>query len=273
MKRGVLVSALVWIVGLAVFAPLGASAQASFGIAGSGSNLPLTQKLLDAWTAALSRPSVALPPSIGTAGAVKAVLDGKLVLGLASRPLKAEERAAGLMERRYARIGIVIGVHADVPDQNLTGADLTAIYAGAKTAWSDGKRIYVVAREAGDSSTAVMERLIAGFQPARQQSLAQKRWELYYTDGEAFQALKTLNGALGWADTTVLSDGREFWHPVRFEGIEPSVEHLKDGTYPLVKDLSFIYREPLPSEAERFLDFCASKAGSAVLARWGAVQP
>lgn len=263
--------AAVWLA-MALVLPLGLAAEEPLSLAGSGSNLPLTQKLLDAWTGS-SRPRIVLPPSIGTSGAVKAVREGKLVLGLASRPLTDEERASGLKVFRYARIGIVLGVHVDVPDQNITGAELTAIYAGTKTTWSNGKRIYVQAREAGDSSSAVLEQRIPGFRAARQESLAQKRWELSYSDGEAFKALQSVSGALGWADTTVLTEARSSWHPLKFEGIEPSWEHLQDGTYPLVKDLWFLYREPLPTEARRFLDFCTSKVGKALLAQNGAWLP
>lgn len=265
--QGGLRMAMIAVAALGTLVPV--VADSGLTLAGSGSNLPLTQKLLDGWTG--TGPRLVLPASIGTSGAVKAVLAGQLTLGLASRPLKAEEKAAGLKEMRYARIGIVLGVHAEVPDRNITGADLVAIYAGTKTTWADGRRIIVLARETGDSSVSVIEKLVPGFQSVNQESLRKKLWEISYTDGEAFEALTTTVGALGWADTTLLNQSRESWHPLTFEGVEPSLEHLKDGKYPLWKDLSFIYLDPLPEAARQFIEFCTTGAGIALLTKAGAL--
>jgi len=264
----VLWSLLIFSLALTSGGPL--VADPAFTIAGSGSNLPLTQKLLDGWTSNRV-PRLVLPASIGTSGAIKAVLAGKVTLGLASRPLKPEEKDAGLVEHRYARIGIVIGAHEDVKETDITGKSLTAIYSAGKAFWADGKRIIVLARESGDSSMAVVERVVPGFQAASRSAAAQKRWEIFYTDQEAFAALRTISGSLGWADTTVLGEGRSDWHPLSFQGVAPTLAHLRDGTYPLVKDLTFVYKEPLPAEAAQFLAFCDSEAGREIRIANGAL--
>ena len=65
----------------------------------------------------------------------------------ATRPLKAEEKAQGLVARPYARTAIVIAVHPSVKDETLSPHDLVAIIKGEKKTWQDGSQIIVQARE------------------------------------------------------------------------------------------------------------------------------
>jgi phosphate transport system substrate-binding protein len=242
----------------------------SLAIAGSGSNIPLTQKLLDAYGRKKGT-SLRIPPSIGSAGAVKALQAGKLGLGLLSRPLKQGELASGLKQRRYARLGLVLGAHPSVPDTSIGAAELLRIYSGAKTAWSDGRTIVVLAREAGDSSNAALEKAIPGFKEALAEALARKRWEVYYTDAEENDAITTLSGSLGLTDTAALVDYGPAIKALRFEGARPTTAKVADGSYPLTKDLYFAFKEPLGGEVRAFMTFAASAEGRKIIAAGGGV--
>ena len=101
-------------------------------IAGSGSNIPLMQILLDEY-GKKSGVHINIPVSIGTAGAVKALQENQLDIGLISRELKDSEKQTGLKQISYAKIAIVFGVHRQVPDNNINSDDLVAIYEGKKT--------------------------------------------------------------------------------------------------------------------------------------------
>jgi phosphate transport system substrate-binding protein len=239
-------------------------------VAGSGSNIVLTQKLLDAY-AAKTGPAVHIPPSIGTAGAVKALLADALDLGLASRPLKETERAAGLREIGYARLGVVIGAHASVPDDSIGAEDLTAIYRSSKRTWSNGKTIIVLAREAGDSSNMVLERLVPGFKEALAEALGKKRWDVFYTDQDEFEAARATPNSLSLLDTSALTYLAPAVKALKYEGTEPSLENIAGGAYPFWKDLTFIYRERLTPAAQRFVDFVLSDEGTALLRKHGAL--
>jgi phosphate transport system substrate-binding protein len=104
---------------------------AKFLVAGSGTNLPITAKLAEAYNKN-SGANVEIPKSIGTVGAVKAVQSGAIELGLASRPLTAGEKAAGLKEIPYARVAIIFAAHPGVPDTDVTLDDIVKIHQGAK---------------------------------------------------------------------------------------------------------------------------------------------
>jgi len=245
---------------------------APFLVAGSGTNLALTQVLLDAW----ARPQglqMVLPPSIGSQGAIRATLEGKLDLGLISRPLRDDEKKAGLVEVVYARVGLVLAAHADVPDANLDAPDLVDIFRGTKNTWSNGKTIFVLSREAGDSSNLVLEARVPGFSQALGESLAAGRWAVYYTDQAENQALVDTKGAFGVTDTVSLTNLGPRVKALRYHGVPPTVENIERGRYPLVKELRFVYRPPLGAAPRSFLLFVASDQGKALMRTAGASPP
>jgi phosphate transport system substrate-binding protein len=247
----------------------GSSAK-PFSIAGSGSNIPLTQRLLDAFGKRRGQ-ALAIPPSIGTAGAIKALQAGELDIGLISRPLKEAERGSGLRQAAYARMGIVLGVNPSVPDTSISPAELVSVYNGTKSAWRNGATIIVLAREAGDSSNAILEKAVPGFAKALADSLAKKRWEVFYTDAEENEAIATMRNSLGLTDTVAVALSGGSIKALRLDGVEPSPKAVADGTYPLRKELFFAYREPLSVEARSFIDFVSSAEGAKIIFGAGAL--
>ena len=99
-------------------------------IAGSGVNLPLMRKLAATYAASHPTAKIEIPDSIGSSEAIKAIMDNGINLGLISRPLQEQEKAAGLkqiqvffndrlsfrlhfypfgyLRRRTVRIGVII---------------------------------------------------------------------------------------------------------------------------------------------------------------------
>ena len=65
-------------------------------LAGSGSNLVLTRALAAAFRVHQADARLVVHDSIGSTGAVRAVSDGAISIGLIARPLREEERALGL---------------------------------------------------------------------------------------------------------------------------------------------------------------------------------
>jgi len=244
----------------------------TFTIAGSGSNISLTQMLLNAY-GEKTGVHIRIPPSIGTTGAVKAIKANALTLGLASRPLKESEKEPNLKELPYARLGIIVGVHSDVPDQDIAFQDLVSIFAGTKKTWSNGKMIIVLAREPGDSSNIVFERIVPGFKEVLSDALNKKRWDIFYTDQDEFEAIRNTKNAIGFVDTASIRDLAPAVKATRVNGVEPSLENVENGSYPFWKDLSFFYYEPLAPEAGAFIDFVFSQEGIAILRKGGAILP
>ena len=239
-------------------------------VAGSGSNLGITRLLAEAFTKEHPQISIEVPGSIGTRGAIKAVVEGAIPLGLISRPLKEEEKTQGLSARPYARTAIVIGVHPSVKEETISSQELVAIIKGEKKQWQDGNQIIVQAREPGDSGYQVLEDIIPGFKEAYQESQAAKRWTLYFTNQDANKALEMVPYALGLSDLGMMSTEGLKIKALRYNGIAPRLETLTDSSYPLVREQSIIYRaDNLSPEANSFIEFVCSPASANILKQNG----
>ena len=234
--------------------------------AGSGVNLGITRLLANAFTAGHPRTTINIPGSIGSNGAIKAVADNAITLGLISRPLKEAEKSPGLVARPYACVPIVVGAHAAIADDEITFQELVDIYKGTKTRWKDGNEIIVQTREPFDSGFQVLEKQIPGFKEAFAESFRMKRWAVFFTDQDANRALSTTRYAIGITDLGMIRAEHLNIKALKLNGIIPGPESLLSGQYPLRRELSFLYRdETLPEDARAFLDFVRTEAGADIL--------
>lgn len=210
--------------------------------------------------------TITIPGSIGTQGAVAAVVDGAIALGLISRPLKDEEKAKGLVEKPYARVAMVFAANQTVSDSDISTEDVFAILRGSKSHWQDGKEIVVHVREKFDSGFQILGKAIAGFNDVFWESLDAKRWTVAYTDQDANRMLATTPYAFGVTDHGMIATEHLPIKVLRFNGALPGIATLKDGTYPLTRQLSFIYREDkITKEVIEFMDFVFSANGGRIL--------
>lgn len=234
--------------------------------AGSGTNLPITRLLVEAFRQHHPEVIVEVPASIGSTGGIRAAADGAIAFGLMSRPLKPQEQALGLAAVPYARTAVVIGVHPTVMEDAITFEDLIQIYQGTKTRWSDGREIVVLTREPGDSSNEVLERVIPGFKEVYAESHRAKRWAMLFKDQEMNQALAKKPYAIGLSDMGAITVERLPIKALKVNEVPPAAEDVHSGRYPLVKTLYFTYLpEKLPAEAKVFLDFVRSSEGAQIL--------
>ncbi|MBP2628002.1 MAG: domain containing protein [Firmicutes bacterium] len=238
-------------------------------LAGSGSNIPITSKLVEGYRIKTGE-NVEVLESIGTDGAINAIKSGRLELGLASRPLTAEEREFGLKELPYARVAVVFGVHRDVPDTRISTSEIIEILKGLKTTWSNGAKIYVFVREPKDSSNIVLYEQIPGYKKVLFESYADRRWEVLYSDGGMTGTLQNTKNSFGVVNTTDIATVNSI-KALDVNGISPTQENVLSGDYNLIKDLTFVYKDQLSIRSENFLNFVFSPEGKQMLTKWGAV--
>lgn len=240
-------------------------------LAGSGSNLAITQQLIEAYEKK-SGTRIELPRSIGSEGAIKAVKAGDLSIGLISRPLKENEKEAGLIQMPYAQLGIVVGVNTSVPDENITGEDLVDIFEGKKTTWNNGEMIIVLSREKGDSNNVVLEKMVTGFKEVLRESLEERRWEVLFTDQETADAINNTPNSIGLTDTGVINISHPDIKPLKIDDIKPTTENISNGTYKWVKTLYFVYKEgKVPQWGQDFIEFVYSSEGKQVISQSGII--
>jgi phosphate transport system substrate-binding protein len=234
--------------------------------AGSGVNLGITRLLADDFCRLHPQIVIEVPGSIGTVGAIQAVADGAITFGLISRLLTEEEYGPGLTVKPYAQVALVFGTHPSVTDENITSQDVIEIFKGTKTRWINGQEIIVQARTKGDSGFRVLQACIPGFREVYTESRNANRWTIFFTDQDANRALATTPYALGVTDLGMITTEKLPIKILQFNGIEPKEENMRNGKYPLTRQLFFLYRaDNLPEEAEAFLGFVFSDAGRRIL--------
>lgn len=238
--------------------------------AGSGTNLPITRLLAEAFERDHPRIKIEIPASIGSTGGIRAAAERAVAVGLISRPLRERESGLGLAVLPYAKTAVVIGVHPTVLEDGVTFEDLLQIYRGTKSRWKDGREIIVLTREPGDSSLEVLGREIPGFEAAYAESQRAKRWTTLYTDQEMQKVLARTPYAIGLSDLGAIIVEKLPIKALSVNGVPPTPENVRLGRYPLVKTLSFVFFESaLPAGAKAFLEFVRSRQGQKILREKG----
>jgi phosphate transport system substrate-binding protein len=171
--------------------------------AGSGASIPLFRRLADNYRG-LNGVEVVVPESIGTGGAVRALRDGAIDLGLATRPLKARERRGDIVETPLARTALAVAVRRDTAVGRLDRDLVRRVFSGKQKRWSDGRAIIPLQREQGDSGWQIISKADPGLFEAIQKGRALKYQRYCYTDGEVFDTLAQVQGSVGIVDEGVM---------------------------------------------------------------------
>jgi phosphate transport system substrate-binding protein len=240
-------------------------------LAGSGSNLPLTRALVEAFRAESPGSKVTLHDGIGTTGGIRAVRDGVIHVALASRPLEGDEAGVGLVVTPYARVAVVVAANGSVPDTCTTRGELAAMFAGRRRQWSDGSGVVVLLREREDSSFDVLGALVPELRAASDSAYHERLWRVLFTDLALQEALLETTGSVGIFDLGAIDARRLPLKVLCFEGVEPTAETLLSGRYPFSKGLAFVTPGAPVGLAAEFIRFALSAAGREVTARLGYV--
>ena len=238
-------------------------------LAGSGSNLPLTRELAEAFARRWPEKPVVVFESVGSTGAVKAVNDRAIDLGLVSRPLRPAEQELGLVVIPYARVAVAAAANLSVPEEDVSREELVRIFAGARRTWADGAPIVVLQRERGDSGHMAVAAATPGFEAANEAAYQAGRWRVLYSDRAMHEALVGTAGAIGLFDVGATQAQALALKILRIEGAAPSEENVRSGRYPFVKRLDFVSAEQPRGVAADFVDFVRSADGQAIIRRAG----
>jgi phosphate transport system substrate-binding protein len=213
----------------------------------------------------------AILPSMGSSGAVKAVLAGRLDIGLSARSLTEEERSQGAVEKGYARSPFVFAVNMSVKTAGLTLAEVADIYAGKRDRWENRSRIRLVLRPRSDSDTPVLKSMSPAMSAAVESALRREGMIVGMTDQEATDLIQKIPGAFGATTLSLLVSEKRPVRVLTLDGIVPSLRAIADGSYPYAKTLYMVTRKNPPLEIRRFIEFVRSPAGAAILTKNGQI--
>ena len=204
----------------------------------------------------------------GSGSGIEAVKNGTADIGLASRSLKDEEKADGLTETVIALDGIAVIVNAQSKVTDLTVEQIAKIYTGEITNWSelggDDAEIVLIGREAGSGTRDGFES-ITGTTDA-----CQYRQELTST-GDVITTVAQNPNAIGYASLASVKDTVK---ALAVEGVTPSEETVKDGSYLVQRPFVLVTKEgvELSAAAQDFFNYITSAEANEIIAGAGVVS-
>lgn len=249
-------------------AAVGAQAD-SIKIGGTGTGLGAMKWMVQEFNKSRPNAQLIVTPSLGSTGAIRAVLAEAIDIGISARPVTAEEQRQGASAWAYARTPFVIATGAKNKGVGLTLPQLEEIYSGKVSRWPDGSPIRLVVRPDADADTVVMRAFSPEMSTAITAALARTGLKMADTDQDNADALEKLPGSLGTTTLTQIVTENRAIRPLDLDGVTPTLQSLAAGSYRYFKTLHLVTgRNPSPL-AKDFVAFVRSSAGRAVLARSG----
>ena len=203
----------------------------------------------------------------GSGSGIQAVSEGRCDIGLSSRALKDDEKAA-LTETVVALDGIAMIVNPENPVSDLTVEQIADIYTGKITNWKDvggnDAAIVLIGREAGSGTRDGFES-ITGTQDA-----CQYRQELTST-GDVITTVSQNPDAIGYASLAAVKDTVK---ALSVGGVTPSEATVKDGSYTVQRPFVLVTKEgvTLSPVAQAFFDYVTSADAASIISAAGAVS-
>jgi phosphate transport system substrate-binding protein len=255
-------------------------------IIGSTTVLPVATAWAEAYHE--ENPDVDLNVSGGGSGnGIKALIDGTADIADASRQIKpsevelAEENGIDPVEHTVAYDGIAPIVHPDNPVESLTIQQLSDIYSGEVSQWSEvgvtgmaNDDIVVVSRDSASGTYESWKEMVIqmdGEAEDRDYSPAALKKG---SNKDVRQTVADTSSAIGYIGLGYLDDSIKTVSVVPMDGgdaVAPTHENVQDGSYPVSRGL-YMYTDGEPTGiVADFIDWGMSEEGQALVEEEGFV--
>ena len=205
----------------------------------------------------------------GSGAGIEGATSGTCDIGLSSRAIKDEEKSAGAVENIVALDGVAIVVNPACGVEDLNVEQIAQIFTGEITNWSevggtDGE-IAVFGREAGSGTRGAFEEIVGVEDTC-------KYTNEYSSTGDVIGNVASNPNAIGYASLSAVDDTVK---AVKVNGVAPSEDTVKDGTYEIQRPFVMVTKEgaELSEAAQAFLEFAMSADVADYIAAAGAVSP
>jgi phosphate transport system substrate-binding protein len=204
----------------------------------------------------------------GSGKGVQALIDGKTELAGASRPLKPEEKKAGLSATTIGYDAIAVFVHKSNPVKNLTKEQLKGIFTGKITNWKEvgGKNAPIVPNTeiiAGKRATIEMfqEHVMDGAKYGKFKEVDLPRDQIV-------ELTKQENGICGVSLGLLASLSAAEKAKVKaisVAGSEPSDKNVQSGAYIISRPLLLVTKGLAKGEVKEFISYILTSEGQAIV--------
>lgn len=241
----------------------------SISLAGSTSMEKLCEAMSESYMEANQGVTVTVEYT-GSGAGLESLAAGSVDIGNASRGLKEEETAKGLVENVVAIDGIAVITDKDNTVTDLSSENLAKIYCGTITNWKDlgGKdeAIVVIGREAGSGTRDAFEELL------KVQDSCKYAQELDST-GAVLAKVASTPGAIGYVSLDVVDSSVI---GMKLNGVEPTEQEILAGNYMLQRPFVMATRGEISKQEEvvqSWFEYIQSEEGKAVIKKVGLIIP
>ncbi len=249
------------------FVPSGATGKIS--VTGSTTVLPIAQALAERYMDLNQGADIQVSGG-GSSVGVTAIGEKTAEIGMASRELKDAETAKypALEPIAVARDGIAVIVHPSNTVADLTLDQVREIYAGNVTNWKDvggqDRQIVAIGRDSASGTREFFTEKVMGTTSTAATMLEKN------SNGAIQSSVAPNPGAigyvgLGYVDATVRAI------PLSVDGtaVEPSIENVVNGRYPVARELYFVTSGEATGLARDFVAFALSDEGQQIVEKEG----
>jgi phosphate transport system substrate-binding protein len=229
-------------------------------ISGSGSTQRVLSAVQEAFEADVDNYRLDILSGSGTGGGVRGVTQEILDVASMARPPKDEEleNAPSLQYVEFGLAAVAIYVHPDVGIVELTAEDITAIFVGDITNWSEvggpDSDIVLYVRDENESSTQVLRETIFG------EIEFAANAEILTSQGDMEAAVEGTPASVGFGSwPAALASGTDI-HYIAVDEMAPT-----DPANPLLKPLGLSYLAAREADVQPLIDWLLSENGQAAL--------
>jgi len=208
----------------------------------------------------------------GSGGGIADLINGINELANASRQIKDEEieaaKNAGYDIQEYTVLydGIAVVVSSNVSIDDLSVEELSGIYTGEITNWKDiggdDSKIVVIARDSSSGTGEYfLEEIIQLGKTIKDNDYSENALRLQ-SNADVVNQIKNNDSAIGYIGLGYLEESLK---TVKVGGIEPSIETVENGSYPISRGL-YIYApdKELTEIGQAYMDFVLSDEGQQI---------
>jgi phosphate transport system substrate-binding protein len=243
-----------------------AFAEEKITIAGAGGMISLVTELAKAFM--VENKGIVIEvnqKSIESRGGIMSAAEGKVDIGMASRPLKDEEKSLGIRGIEIARVANVFGVNKSVTITDISSENVCRIYSGKVMKWSDvggpAEPIMVLTRPDNDATKEVVRKHIACFKDLKEPSSV----AMVPTHPEMSKILTNRPFTIGFTDTIATDDSAGAIVALKLDGISPGIDNVRNGKYKMIKNMNLVVKGEPKGGAKAFIDFVKGPKGAKII--------
>jgi len=244
-------------------------AQTTIRIGGNGSGLGTIKLLAQAYQKEHPSTSVTVLGNLGSTGGIAAVQEGALDIAISARPLKTDEQTGGAQAEEYARTPFIFATHGKLDKGGMTEYEFIGLLRQEVPKWPNGTRIRIILRPEQDTDTAILRQVSSEMNRALHGAYARPGMVLAVTDADSLNAIARMPGSLGTASLCQIMTDKPSVHILSYNGVEPTLKNLANGSYPLVKRYYLVTTGKSPPAARQFAQFLRSARAREILKRTG----